>query len=105
MDFYKHKRIFIDRIYNYFQLATATTYINNTTKQRVYLTGKLDKTRFLMYLLFCIFFILIGSTYIINIPYIGKFILFLKSKFALILYGEIIIIFLIKTLIKSLWED
>ena len=73
MDFYKHKRIFIDRIYNYFQLATATTYINNTTKQRVYLTGKLDKTRFLMYLLFCIFFILIGSTYIINIPYIGKY--------------------------------
>lgn len=47
---------------------------------------------------------LIG-TYIFHIPYIGKFILFLKSKFALILYGEIIIIFLIKTLIKFLWED
>lgn len=47
---------------------------------------------------------LIG-TYIFHIPYIGKFILFLKSKFGFILYGELIIIFLINSLIRTLWEE
>lgn len=47
---------------------------------------------------------LIG-TYIFHIPYIGKFILFLKSKFSFILYGEIIIILLIEALIKSLYQE
>lgn len=47
---------------------------------------------------------LIG-TYIFHIPYIGKFILFLKSKFSLILYAEIIIILLIEALIKSIYEE
>ena len=35
---------------------------------------------------------LIG-TYLFHIPYIGKIILFLKSKFGFILYGEFLIIF------------
>lgn len=43
--------------------------------------------------------------YIFHIPYIGKFILFLKSKFGFILYGEFIIIFLINSLIRTLWEE
>ena len=47
---------------------------------------------------------LIG-TYIFHIPYVGKFILFLKSKFGFILYGELIIIFLINSLIRTLWEE
>lgn len=73
MNFYRNREFFINRVYNYFELATSTTYINNTTKQRVYLTGKLDKTRLLIYLLFCFIFILIGSAYVTNIPYIGKY--------------------------------
>lgn len=47
---------------------------------------------------------LIG-TYIFHIAYIGKFILFLKSKFGFILYGELIIIFLIDSLIRNLWNE
>ena len=47
---------------------------------------------------------LIG-TYIFHIPYIGKFILFLKSKFGFILYGELIIIFLTNYLIRTLWDE
>lgn len=47
---------------------------------------------------------LIG-TYIFHIPYIGKFILFLKSKFGFILYGELTTIFLINNLIKAFWEE
>lgn len=47
---------------------------------------------------------LIG-TYLFHIPYIGKIILFLKSKFGFILYGEFIIIFLINSLIRARWEE
>ena len=47
---------------------------------------------------------LIG-TYIFHIPYIGKIVLFLKSKFGFILYGELITIFLINNLIKTLWDE
>lgn len=43
---------------------------------------------------------LIG-TYLFHIPYIGKIILFLKSDFGFILYGE----FLINALIRSRWEE
>ena len=39
---------------------------------------------------------LIG-TYIFHIPYIGKILLFLKSKFGFILYGELLVIFLINS--------
>lgn len=42
--------------------------------------------------------------YIFHIPYIGKFILFLKSKFGFILYIELTIIFLINYLIRLLWK-
>lgn len=47
---------------------------------------------------------LIG-TYICHIPYIGKLVLFLKSKFGFIWYGELITIFLINNLIKAFWEE
>ena len=47
---------------------------------------------------------LIG-TYIFHVPYIGKFVLFLKSKFSFIWYGELITIFLINNLIKAFWEE
>lgn len=47
---------------------------------------------------------LIG-TYLFHIPYIGKIVLFLKSKFGFILYGEFLIIFLVNALIKSRWEE
>lgn len=47
---------------------------------------------------------LIG-TYIFHIPFIGKFILFLKSKFSFILYGELATIFLINNLIRARWEE
>lgn len=47
---------------------------------------------------------LIG-TYIFHIPFIGKFILFLKSKFSFILYGELATIFLIDNLIRTRWKE
>ena len=47
---------------------------------------------------------LIG-TYLFHIPYIGKIVLFLKSKFGFILYGEFSIIFLVNALIRSRWEE
>lgn len=47
---------------------------------------------------------LIG-TYLFHVPYIGKIILFLKSKFGFILYGEFLIIFLVNALIRSRWEE
>lgn len=47
---------------------------------------------------------LIGS-YVFHIPYIGKILLFLKSKFGFVLYGELLIIFLINRLIKFHLED
>lgn len=73
MNFYRYREFFINRIYNYFGLAIATTHINNTTKQRVYLTGKMDKNYFLVYFFFCFFFIMFGSSYVSEIPYIGKY--------------------------------
>lgn len=47
---------------------------------------------------------LIG-TYLFHIPYIGKWILFLKSPFGFILYGELATIFLINNLIRTKWEE
>lgn len=47
---------------------------------------------------------LVGS-YICHIPYLGKILLFLKSKFGLILLGEECIILLVNQLIKTFWEE
>lgn len=73
MNIYRYKEFFINAIYNYFGLATVTININQTTKQRVYLTGKMDKNYFLIYFFFCFFFIMFGSSYVSEIPYIGKY--------------------------------
>lgn len=73
MNFYRDREFVINRLYNYFELASASTYINNTTKQRVYLTGKLDKMRISIYLIFCFCFICVGSFYITYLPFIGKY--------------------------------
>lgn len=73
MNIYRYKEFFVNAIYNYFGLATAAININQTTKQRVYLTGKMDKTYFLIYFFFCFFFIIFGSSYVSEIPYIGKY--------------------------------
>lgn len=43
--------------------------------------------------------------YIFHIPYIGKFFLFLKSKFGFLLYIELIIIFLINHLIRLILNE
>lgn len=47
---------------------------------------------------------LIG-TYIFHIPFIGKWILFLKSPFRFILYGELMTIFLVNKIIRARWEE
>lgn len=47
---------------------------------------------------------LIG-TYVFHVPYLGKFILFLKSRVAYILYGEFLVIFLLNRLIAVKWEE
>lgn len=43
--------------------------------------------------------------YLFHIPYLGKILLFLKSKFGLILLGEECIILLLNQLVKSIWEE
>ena len=47
---------------------------------------------------------LIG-TYVFHIPYIGKTMLFFKSKFCFIWLGELFTIFLINTLVRILWGE
>lgn len=45
------------------------------------------------------------GTYLFHIPHLGKVLLFLKSKFALILVGEECIILLVNQLIQALWQE
>lgn len=45
------------------------------------------------------------GTYVFHVPYIGKFILFLQSKFGLVLCGELMIIWLIHKTILMKWEE
>lgn len=47
---------------------------------------------------------LIG-TYVFHVPYFGKLMLFLKSKFSFVLYGELATIILINNLIKARLEE
>lgn len=43
--------------------------------------------------------------YMFHIPYLGKIIMFLKSRFVFIWFGEITIILLINKLIKARWKE
>lgn len=45
------------------------------------------------------------GTYIFHIPYVGKVIMFLQSKFGFLMYAELIVIWLINKLIKTRWEE
>lgn len=45
------------------------------------------------------------GTYVFHIPYIGKVILFLQSKFGLLMYAELIVIWLINKLITTRWKE
>lgn len=47
----------------------------------------------------------IVGTYVFHIPYVGKFILFLQSKFGLLLYAELLIIFLVNQFFKAKWKE
>lgn len=47
---------------------------------------------------------LIG-TYVFHIPYLGKIFLFLKSKYGLILAGELLVIWLVNITIKTRWKE
>lgn len=43
--------------------------------------------------------------YVFSVPYLGKVLLFLKSRWGLLLLGEELIIFLVNQLIKARWEE
>lgn len=45
------------------------------------------------------------GVYLWHIPYVGKFILFLKSSFGLIWICQIMLIFLINALLSAKWEE
>nr|WP_317401046.1 S26 family signal peptidase [uncultured Gemmiger sp.] len=45
------------------------------------------------------------GVYVCSVPYFGKVLLFLKSRWGLILLGEELIIFLLNQLIKARWEE
>lgn len=45
------------------------------------------------------------GVYVCSIPYLGKLLLFLKSRWGLLLLGEQLIIFLVHQLIKSRWAE
>lgn len=45
------------------------------------------------------------GTYLFHIPYIGKFVLFLQSKFSIIFYFELLVILLLNLTIKAHWKD
>lgn len=45
------------------------------------------------------------GVYVFHIPYMGKLVLFLKSRFGFLWFCEIIIIMLIKAIVKARWEE
>lgn len=45
------------------------------------------------------------GVYVFSVPYLGKFLLFLKSRWGLLLLGEELIIFLVNQLVKSRWAE
>lgn len=45
------------------------------------------------------------GVYVFSVPYLGKVLLFLKSRWGLLLLGEELIIFLVNQLIKARWEE
>ena len=45
------------------------------------------------------------GTYVYHIPFLGKVFLFLKSTFGFILYGELLVIYLVNRLIQQRWEE
>lgn len=45
------------------------------------------------------------GVYLFSVPYLGKVLLFLKSRWGLLLLGEELIIFLVNQLIKARWEE
>lgn len=45
------------------------------------------------------------GTYLFHIPYLGKILLFLKSPFGFIMYGELFVVFLINRLVLAKWEE
>ena len=45
------------------------------------------------------------GTYVYHIPFLGKVFLFLKSTFGFVLYGELLVIYLVNRLIQQRWEE
>ena len=45
------------------------------------------------------------GTYVFHIPYVGKFVLFLKSKYGFIWIMEVALIMLVNRLIAARWEE
>ena len=45
------------------------------------------------------------GVYLCHIPYVGKFVLFLKSKFGLLWLCQVVVILLIKQLVLAKWEE
>ena len=45
------------------------------------------------------------GTYVFHIPFIGKIFLFLKSKFGILLYAELAVIWLFNKTIRTRWEE
>lgn len=43
--------------------------------------------------------------YVGHVPYVGKFIMFMQSKFSWILYGEFLVIWLVNMTLKAKWEE
>lgn len=87
MNFFRNRHFFTNRVYNYFGLSYTTSHINNKTKQRIYLTGKIDGLSLLLYVSIC-FFLSIGTSSSAakhtKYAYVIGFLIFLGSTFAVL---------------------
>ncbi|MGX8852751.1 signal peptidase I [Amedibacillus sp. YH-ame10] len=45
------------------------------------------------------------GTYVFHIPYVGKLVLFLQSKFGFLMYAELFVVWCVNKLIKARWEE